>query len=53
MRDINRQEGKTVLVVTHNAAIARLADTILRLRSGAIVSRERNERPAEPEELSW
>jgi putative ABC transport system ATP-binding protein len=53
MRDINRQEGKTVLVVTHNAAIARLADTILRLRSGAIVSRERNEQPAEPEELSW
>jgi len=53
MRDINREDGKTVLVVTHNSAIARMADVVIRLRSGEVAETLRNEHPLEPEELRW
>jgi len=36
LRDINRAEGRTVLVVTHNAPIAAVADEVLRLRGGRV-----------------
>jgi len=53
MKDINEKEGKTILIVTHNSAIAQMAHTVLRLRSGVIVEQRRNERPVEPEALRW
>ena len=36
LRRINRDEGKTIVLVTHNSAIAQMADTVVRLRSGEI-----------------
>jgi putative ABC transport system ATP-binding protein len=48
-----RQAGRTVLIVTHNAAIAAMADRVIRLRSGAIVSDLRNDRPASVDEVDW
>ena len=53
LRDINRQQNKTMLIVTHNNALAQMADTIIRLRSGQVVDVKRNENPLEPEELQW
>jgi len=47
------EHGQTVLVVTHNAAIAAIADRVIRLRSGQIVSDERNEHPLDPSEVRW
>lgn len=47
------EHGQTVMMVTHNAAIAAVADRVLRLRSGAIVADEHNEHPLEPMALSW
>jgi putative ABC transport system ATP-binding protein len=44
---------QTVLMVTHNAPVAEIADRVLRLRSGSIVSDERNEKPLDPSELVW
>ena len=49
----NRELGTTTAVITHNAAIARMADRVVRLRSGRIVEVERNERRARPDELEW
>jgi putative ABC transport system ATP-binding protein len=43
----------TVLMVTHNAPIAQIADRVLRLRSGSIISDELNDRPIDPMELTW
>jgi putative ABC transport system ATP-binding protein len=53
MRDIARQEKCNFLVVTHNSAIAQMADTVIRLHSGEISSAEKNEHPEEPENLVW
>jgi len=52
MRDINR-EGRTFLLVTHNAVIAKMADRVIHFRDGQVVKVEENPNPLEPEELSW
>jgi putative ABC transport system ATP-binding protein len=49
----NRELGTTTAVITHNAAIARMADRVVRLRSGRVVEVSRNERRARPDELEW
>jgi len=49
----NRELGTLTVVITHNAAIAGMADRVLRMRSGRIVSEERNARRASPAELEW
>lgn len=53
LRDINQQQKKTVIVVTHNTALAQMADTIVRLRSGEVAQISRNKSPLSPEELQW
>lgn len=50
---INRELGTTALVITHNAAIAGMADRVVRLADGAIASIEKPERRLTPSELSW
>ncbi len=40
--------GCTIIIVTHNAAIARMANRVLRLRDGRIVDDELNESPVRP-----
>jgi len=53
LRDLNRNEGTTVLLVTHNTAIAPMADRIVRLRDGQIDHIEVNETPEPVAELAW
>ena len=53
MRDINRNEGVTFILVTHNSVIAEMADRIVHLKDGRVARIIMNEEPAEPEELSW
>ena len=53
LRDINRREGMSLITVTHNAAIGAMADRVLRMRSGEIVSDDRNEHPVEAGEVEW
>ena len=50
---INRELGTTALVITHNAAIAGMADRVIRLGDGRIVKIERNAHKLAPSELSW
>jgi putative ABC transport system ATP-binding protein len=49
----NRDLGTTTVVITHNSAIAGMADRVLRMRGGRIVAIEPNARRLAPEELSW
>ncbi len=51
--EINKTEGRTVLLVTHNSAIASMADKVVRLRSGAVDLLEENATPVDPAELKW
>ena len=50
---VNRELGTTTAVITHNAAIAAMADRVVRMTSGRISEERRNARRASPEELSW
>lgn len=51
--DLGRENGTTVLMITHNSAIAQMADRVLRIQSGRIVADALNEHPKKAEELEW
>ena len=51
--DTAHKEGKTVVVVTHNSAIAPMADAVINLRSGSIQSVVRNSAPTPVKEIVW
>ena len=50
---INRELGTTAVVITHNAAIAGMADRVLYLGGGRIQRVERNAHKLSPSDLSW
>jgi putative ABC transport system ATP-binding protein len=51
--DLQKRLGKTVLIITHNGAIAGIADRVIRLRSGEVVETTVNPSPQAPEEIVW
>ncbi|MGE0159871.1 MAG: ABC transporter ATP-binding protein [Gemmatimonadales bacterium] len=50
---VNRSTHTLTVLVTHNAAIASLADRVLRMRSGRIASETKNEQRASPADIEW
>ena len=50
---VNRELGTTVAIITHNAAIAGMADRVIRLRSGRIAEEHRNAVRAAPADIEW
>jgi putative ABC transport system ATP-binding protein len=50
---INRDLATTAVVITHNAAIAGMADRVIHLGNGTVQRIDRNERKLSPSELSW
>ncbi|PKQ19396.1 MAG: macrolide ABC transporter ATP-binding protein [Actinobacteria bacterium HGW-Actinobacteria-6] len=52
LKEMNR-EGKTVILVTHNTPLARVADRILHIRDGQIMEQEIVENPVSPDEIVW
>ena len=53
LRRINKDEAKTVVFVTHNSAIAQMADKVIRLKDGEIHRIEHNDNPIDPETVEW
>jgi putative ABC transport system ATP-binding protein len=53
MQDLNRQEARTVILVTHNTAIGQMAGRVVHLHDGQIASIQVNEQPLEAEEIEW
>lgn len=53
LREANRDSNKTVLLVTHNSAIARMADRVLNLRSGEMTEDMTVDNPIRAEEVEW
>ena len=51
--DLKQNLGKTVILITHNGAIAPVADRVIRLRSGQVVEVRSNPEPVPPEEVVW
>ena len=50
---VNRELGTTTAIITHNAAIAGMAERVIRMSSGRIVEVKHNPRKISPAELTW
>ncbi len=48
-----RDMGKTVIVITHNQALTAMADRVITVKSGTVVSMTRNEKIVDVEKLEW
>ena len=48
-----RKQGRTVIVITHNSALAAMADRVIRIGSGKVVEEKLNEHPTPVEEIEW
>jgi putative ABC transport system ATP-binding protein len=53
VRDLNRNQGTTVVLVTHNVSIAPMADRVVRLHDGFVARIEPNPNPVPVGELAW
>ena len=53
LKDVNERFGNTVMVITHNASIADMADKVIKMRSGKITDVIINEAPVSPERIEW
>lgn len=51
--DLSRQRGTTVIIITHNQAIAPMADRIIKIKSGRIESNELNDNVLPIDEIEW
>ncbi|AYE62548.1 ABC transport protein ATPase component [Lactobacillus helveticus] len=53
LQNISRENGSTVLIVTHNAAIAPIADKVIRIHDGGIQDIHINKKPADISTIEW
>ena len=53
LQDMGSDMGKTVIVITHNAAIVPAAQKVIRMKNGAVQEISSNDQPVKMEEISW
>ena len=53
LQDTCREKGMTVIVITHNTAIAPMADRIIKIKNGRVSGVSKNERPVSVETIEW
>jgi putative ABC transport system ATP-binding protein len=53
LKRVNREMGKTLLVITHNGDIARIADRVIKMRSGQIIEDILEKSPLNVEDIKW
>lgn len=53
LQDTGRRTGMTVIIITHNSALTAMADRVIKVRSGTVVSQTVNESPKNISEIEW
>ena len=53
LQDQSREQGMTVVIITHNSALTAMADRVIKVRSGTIQSVKENEHVIPVEEIEW
>ncbi|MBN2374262.1 ABC transporter ATP-binding protein [bacterium] len=53
LREINRNIGTTVVVITHNMAVSKMADRVIVMRDGRVREIAENPNPVDVEEIEW
>lgn len=53
LEDMSRRQGATVIIVTHNAAIAPIADRVIRMHDARVQAIEINRKPTPITEIEW
>ncbi|SER99619.1 ABC transporter ATP-binding protein [Streptococcus gallolyticus] len=53
LQDMSRQKGSTVIIVTHNSALAPIADRVIHMHDAKVISIELNEHPQDIETLEY
>lgn len=53
LQDTARENGTTVVIITHNSAIAPMADRVIRINDAQVRSEELNDHPQSIEDIQW
>lgn len=53
LQDTCRQSGMTVIIITHNSALAPMADRVVHIKNGSVESTEMNTSPVPVSEIEW
>lgn len=53
LQDMCREKGMTVIVITHNSAIAPMADRVIKIKNGKVAQMRINEQPISVEDIEW
>ena len=53
LQDMCREKGMTVIVITHNSALAPMADRLIKIKNGKVSSMKVNENPVSIDEIEW
>jgi putative ABC transport system ATP-binding protein len=53
LQKLSREKNKTVIIVSHNVALAQAADKVIRIRNGKIMEVIINDMPVDVSEVSW
>ena len=53
LEEVCRKEKMTVIIITHNSAIAPMADKVIKFKNGAVLDIEINKKPKPIEEIEW
>ena len=53
LREMSHDQGKTIIVVTHNSAIKDMADEVVNIKNGSVSHIDCNDHPMDIEEIEW
>lgn len=53
LQDTCRQKGMTVIIITHNSALTAMADRVITVKNGTVISQIKNEKAVPVENIEW